>query len=61
MTARDGSKMPERTSDNHGRNGWPRQGEGDGPQQRAAISEVATDFGSSKKIDHIGTMGGIYL
>jgi hypothetical protein len=38
-----------------------RQGEGDGPQQRAAISEVATDFGSSKKIDHIGTMGGIYL
>jgi hypothetical protein len=32
---------------------------GDGPQQRAAISEVATDFDSSKKIDHIDTMGGI--
>ena len=44
---------------------WPertaRPGEGTARNNGQLFCEVAIDFDSSKKIDHIGTMGGIYM
>jgi hypothetical protein len=59
MTALDG-RMPGRAVNIMAKAHGQTRG-GDGPQQRAAIGEVACDFESVKKIDHIDTMGGICL
>jgi hypothetical protein len=48
-------------NEHHGRNAWPDQGRGTARNNGQLFCEVATDFDSSKKIDHIDTMGGICL